>query len=89
MGEFWLGQFAKYMIKREFYGFEGSIAVSFSHSDFGFVVQALDDAAGECLLGAKVIEQEFPMIAHGFDELLERLNARAHYFGTLFPPTPN
>ena len=47
------------MIKRQFYGFEGSIAIGFSHSDFGLVVQALDNTAGERLLSAKVIERNY------------------------------
>ncbi len=70
------------MIKREFYGFEGSIAVSFSHIDFGFVVEALYDTAGERLLSAEIVEQEFTVIAYGFNELLERIDARAHCFRT-------
>jgi len=37
------------MIEREFCGVEGAKAGSFSHGDFGFVVEALDDAAGELL----------------------------------------
>ena len=51
------------MIKREFYRFEGSITVSFSHGDFGFVVQTFNDAAGECLLSATAVEQELATAA--------------------------
>jgi hypothetical protein len=48
-GEFWLREFAP----------EGSESVGFSHSDFGFVVQALDYAAGELFVSAEIVEDEF------------------------------
>lgn len=56
MGKFWLGKFAKYMIYREFCHFEGSKPVRFSHSDFGFVIEALENAAGERLFGSELVE---------------------------------
>ena len=38
---------------------EGAEPVRFSHSDFGFVVQTLDDAAGKQLLSPEVVEDRF------------------------------
>ena len=37
---------------------EGSEAVGFSHSEFGLVVEALHDAAGELLFGMEVVQDE-------------------------------
>ena len=45
VGEFWLGKLAKHVIQSEFCHFEGPKSVCFSHSDFGFVVQTLNNAA--------------------------------------------
>jgi hypothetical protein len=42
---------------------EGSESVGFSHGDFGFVVEALDNAAGKQLLGAEVVEDELTVLA--------------------------
>ena len=53
VGQFWLREPAEHVIQTEFGDPERPIAVRFSQSDFGFVVQTLDDAAGELLLGLK------------------------------------
>ena len=37
---------------------EGSEAVGFSHSEFGLVVEALNDAAGELLFGMEIVQDE-------------------------------
>ena len=47
------------MVERQFGDSEGSKPVRFPHSDFCFVVQSLDDAAGELFPRAKIIEDEF------------------------------
>ena len=78
MGEFWLWQPAEHVILREFCYPEGPIAVRFSHSNFGLVVQSLDDAAGELLLGPEVVEQQLPVRAYGSGEQLYWLNPRSH-----------
>ena len=39
-----------------------SETVGFSHSDFGLVVQALDDAAGKQFLSAEVIEDQLAVV---------------------------
>jgi hypothetical protein len=39
------------VIEGEFQNAEGAEAVGFSHGEFGLVVQALNDAAGDLLLG--------------------------------------
>jgi hypothetical protein len=44
------------VIKGQFESAEGTEAVRFSHSDFGFVVQAFDNAAGKQLLSTEIIE---------------------------------
>ena len=51
------------MIERKFEDAVGAKSIGFSHGDFGFVVQALDDAAREQLLGAEIVEDEFAMVA--------------------------
>ena len=78
VGKFRLREPAKHVIQREFGDPERPIAVRFSQCDFGFVVQPLDDAAGELLLGPEVVEQKFPVRAHRAGELLHRIDARAH-----------
>src|ERR1700693_4467492 len=62
------------MIEGEFEDAEGAEAIGFSHSDFGFVVQALNNATGEELLSAEIIEDHLAMLTqrpgdlfHGFD----------------------
>ena len=51
VGEFWLEKPAKHAIQGEFSDAERPVAIGFSQSDFGLVVQALDDAAGELIFG--------------------------------------
>ncbi len=51
------------MIECEFEDAEGAESIGFSHGDFGFVVQALDNAAGKQLLGTEVVEDEFTVLA--------------------------
>jgi hypothetical protein len=51
------------VIESQFESTEGAEPIGFSHSDFGFVVQALDNAAGKQLLGTEVIEDELTMFA--------------------------
>ena len=48
------GSFEKSVCK--FGDTEGAEPVGFSHSDFGFVVQPLDYAAGKLFPGAKIVE---------------------------------
>ena len=62
------------MIQREFQHFERPKTVSFSHSDFSFVVQALDNAAGKRFFCPEIVEQQLAVVAHGAGEFLERLN---------------
>ena len=81
VGEFWLRKLAEHVIQREFGDAEGPIAVGFSHSDFGFVVQALDDAAGKLLFGPEVVDEQLAVGAHGAGELLNWIDARAHCAG--------
>ena len=69
-----LGELAKCMIERDFRGSEGSEAVRFSHGDFGFVVQPLDDAAGELFSCTEVVEDQFAVCAYRAGELLHRLD---------------
>jgi hypothetical protein len=63
VGRLGLGQFAKGVIEREFKATEGAKPVGFSHGDFGFVVQTLDDAAGKQLLSAEIVEDQFAVLA--------------------------
>jgi hypothetical protein len=56
VGGFGLGNLAKGVIESEFQDAVGAKPVRFSHGDFGFVVQALDDAAGNELLRSEIVE---------------------------------
>jgi len=51
------------VIERKFEAAERAETVGFSHGDFGLVVQALHDAAGQHLLSAEIVQDEFAMIA--------------------------
>ena len=51
------------MIEGEFKGAERAEAVGFSHRDFGFVVQTLDEAAGKQFLSAEIVEDQLAMLA--------------------------
>ena len=77
VGEFWLGKLSKNMIQGEFSHSEGSKAVGFSHGDFGFVVETLDDPTGDHLLGLEIIENEGSVRAQHLGDLLHRLDAGA------------
>ena len=50
------------MIEGEFKAAEGAEAVGFSHSDFGFVVETLNDAAGEQFLSPEIVQDEFAVL---------------------------
>src|SRR5215470_5623536 len=61
--------------------FEGSVrtkTIGFSHSDFGLVVQAFDDAAGNQLLRPEVVEDQLAVLPEGAGDLLHGLDAGAH-----------
>ena len=49
------------VIQRQFQDAKGAKSVGFSHGDFGFVVQTLDDTAGKQLLSAEIVEDQFPV----------------------------
>src|SRR5260370_39225591 len=66
------------MIESQFEDSEGAESIRFSHSYFGFVVQPLDDTAGEQLVGSKVIEDEFAVLAQSAGDFLHRLDAGTH-----------
>src|SRR6202049_5260582 len=78
---FW--QLSEGVVEGDFGDAEGAESVGFSHSEFGFVVEALDDAAGELFSGAEIIEDEVAVAAQSLGDLLRRLDARAH---DLFAP---
>src|SRR5450759_679963 len=66
------------MIQGEFEDTEGAEAVGFSHRDFGFVVQALDNAAGKELLSTEIVEDEFAMLTQRSGNLLHGFDAGTH-----------
>src|SRR6266849_6121889 len=70
------------MIESQFEDFEGAESVRFSHSYFGFVVEPLDHTAGEQLVGSKVIEDEFAVLAQRPCDFLHGLDAGAHGLAT-------
>jgi len=57
--------------ERDFAGSFAFEAESSAQAKFGFVVESLDDSAGERLFGVEVVEDEFAMRAEGVGELLE------------------
>ena len=75
VGELRLRKLAKYVIQGEFSDSEGAKALGFFHGHFDFVVQALDNATGELLFRAEVVEDQFAVAAQGLGHLLHRLNA--------------
>jgi hypothetical protein len=66
------------VIEREFKDAESAEAVRSSHGYFGFVVQALDHAAGKLLFGLEIVQQQRAMGAQCPGDLLHRLDAAAH-----------
>ena len=70
------------MIEGEFENTEGAEAVGFSHGDFGFIVQALNDTAGEELLSAEIVEDQLTMLPHRaiffMGSMRERIVCRHH-----------
>src|SRR6266536_2146717 len=66
------------MIEREFQDAEGAEAVRFSHGYFGFVVEALDHAAGKLLFGLEIVEQQWAVSAQHAGDFLHRLDAGTH-----------
>ena len=79
VGVFWLWKLAEYVTQRELGDPEHPIAVRFSRCHFGFVVQALDDAAGELLLDPEIVEHELPVRTHRAGKLLHRIDARERW----------
>ena len=82
VGELRLGKFAKCVIKRKFQDPKGAETVRFSHRDFGFVVEALDDAARVDFSRPEIVQEQLAVAAQGARELLHRLDARAHHLAT-------
>jgi hypothetical protein len=50
------------VIEGEFKSAEGAETISFSHGDFGLVVQTLDDATGKQLLSPEIIEDQLAVL---------------------------
>src|ERR1700681_1377805 len=71
------------MIERKFQDTEGAKAIRSSHGYFGFVVQALDHAAGKLLSGLEIVEQQGTVSAQRAGDLFHRLDAGSH--GLLAP----
>ena len=46
------------MVQGDFRDMEGAEPIGFSHGQFGLVVEPLDDAAGELLPGAEVVQDQ-------------------------------
>ena len=78
VGELWLGELPKSVIQGEFSHSEGSKTVGSSHGHFGLIVETLDHATGDHLLGLEIVENEGPVRAQHLGDLLHRLDAGAH-----------
>ena len=63
------------MIESEFQDTEGAKAIRSSHGHFSFVIQALDDTAGELLLSLEVIEDQ-PVLTQGAGDPLHGFDTR-------------
>jgi hypothetical protein len=72
------------VIEGQFESAEGAESVGFSHRDFGFVVQTLDDAAGEQFLSPEIVEDQFTMLTQGAGDLLHGFDAGPHDLTTPF-----
>ncbi len=73
------------MIEGEFEDTEGVEAVGFSHGDFGFVVEALNRAAGKEFLSAEIVEDQLTMLTQRraiffMGSMRERMVWRHHSF---------
>ena len=71
------------MIERKFEAAEGAEAVEFSHGDFGFIVQTLDNSAVEQLLTTEIVEDQFAVLAQRagifcVGSMRERITRRHH-----------
>jgi len=84
VGEFRLRKSAKYMIKRQFCDPERSKTVGFSHGHFDLVVQTLDNAAGELLLGVEIVQDQLAVVAQCLGHRLQRLQAGVHHQSSPF-----
>jgi hypothetical protein len=58
VGDIGFRQFPKCMVQGDFRDMEGAEPIGFSHGQFGLVVEPLDDAAGELLPGAEVVQDQ-------------------------------
>jgi hypothetical protein len=56
----------------------GPEAVGFSHGDFGFVVEALNNAAGKELLSAEIVEDQLAMLSQRPGDLFHRFDTEMH-----------
>src|SRR6266478_2801141 len=70
------------MIESEFQDTEGAKAIRSSHGHFSFVIQALDDTAGELLLSLEVIEDQSPVLTQGAGDLLQGFDTGTHGLST-------
>jgi len=68
------------MIQSDFSSMIGPKTIGFSGSQFRFVVEALDDPAGELSFGPEPVQQQGPMFPQSAGNLLHWLNLRAHRF---------
>ena len=62
VGELRLGKFAKCVIKRKFQDPKGAETVRFSHRGFGFVVEALDDAARVDFSRPEIVQEQLAVL---------------------------
>ena len=60
------------MVESHFSRFEGSEPAGFSGSQFGFVVEAFNNSAGDLLFGAEPVEQQRFVAPKCLGELFDR-----------------
>jgi len=66
------------VIECEFKNSEGSKSVGFSHGDFGLVVEAFHDPAGNQFLRPEVVKDELTVLTQRAGDLLHGLDSGAH-----------
>src|SRR5438874_12792375 len=66
------------MVESEYKCAEDAEDVRFYHGNFGFIVQALNDAATKQLLNQEIVQDQFPVLTQGAGDLFHRFDARAH-----------
>ena len=78
VGSFWFRKCPQSMIQRYFNSIRGFETVGLSHSQFGLVVEALDDATGKLTFCFKPVDDQRFVLPDLLCHLLHRIDFGAH-----------